>query len=428
MGPKGVVKPVSVFRGIVERRFLPRAAGALLGLVALLALSRAGHAARPVVTIAVNPGGSYQTMHGILLPEFERAHPQIDLRVELVTAPAQQIPVRHAAGTAPDVYILSSYTVPEYIVNQMVAPVRLDVFGVTTYEELAAQYVPGFDQLLLHDGKVYWIPLEVNSFALYFNPDHFAQAGVAEAPATWEDVLTLVNRLDAQKDDPDAPTSITWQAGAFWAVAWWITFLRQNGVEWLNDAGEPQFNHPLARRALEAYAAFFDGRRTSTAWTDFANGRTTLMPGATYQMFHILRTGTGVAPAVAPFPALKGGTRSSPTYAAGWVVSTQSEHPEAAWRLVRFLSGPEQAERWWREVLLLQPRRGEWVNPILGEYPWLQIFLDEFAHAHHYVYHPNYVMVRDAIDWANRALIGGAADLGAILERLQTELSAAVKR
>ena len=44
----------------------------------------------------------------------------------------------------------------------------------------------------LQDDKVYGIPLSIDTLALYYNKDHFREAGLVEAPATWNEFVTTV--------------------------------------------------------------------------------------------------------------------------------------------------------------------------------------------------------------------------------------------
>jgi multiple sugar transport system substrate-binding protein len=51
-----------------------------------------------------------------------------------------------------------------------------------------------------------------------------------------------------------------------------------------------------------------------------------------------------------------------------------SEHPEAAWRLMEFLSRPAQQQRFYALTGNLPPRRSAWADTLLANSPYLPAF------------------------------------------------------
>lgn len=95
-----------------------------------------------------------------------------------------------AAGKGPDIFMVHNTWIPsfenkiaaapEYIINeQLFRQSLVDVAAFDFYKE----------------GRVYGLPLTVDSLALYYNKDLFNAAGIVAPPKTWQEINDAVERL-----------------------------------------------------------------------------------------------------------------------------------------------------------------------------------------------------------------------------------------
>ncbi len=96
-----------------------------------------------------------------------------------------QVQVAAPAGEGPDVFVGAHDWIGELQANGIIAPV--DLAGREgDYQDVAIEAVTV-------EGQVYALPYAVENLALYRNTDL-----VPEAPATWEEVVEIANRLEAE--------------------------------------------------------------------------------------------------------------------------------------------------------------------------------------------------------------------------------------
>jgi ABC-type glycerol-3-phosphate transport system substrate-binding protein len=58
-------------------------------------------------------------------------------------------------------------------------------------------FLPAALDVAKHDGAVYQIPYDYNPYAFYYNKQMWADAGVTDAPKTWDDLLAALEKIKA---------------------------------------------------------------------------------------------------------------------------------------------------------------------------------------------------------------------------------------
>ena len=67
------------------------------------------------------------------------------------------------------------------------------------------------------DGKTYSLPFSLGVVGFWYNKDLFAQAGVTEAPATWDDMYAAIDKLKAAGIEPiSVGAGDKWPAAHYW--------------------------------------------------------------------------------------------------------------------------------------------------------------------------------------------------------------------
>lgn len=197
--------------------------------------------------VAIN---QFQEAHTKQVEAFEQSHP--DIKVKLVPIPYEEITQKVAAqvpvGEGPDLVAPFYGWVPLWLQGGFLAPLPEDAFPPS---ELHDQFVPAMDAIRI-DGRYYGIPTSVDVYALYYNKDYFAEAGISEPPKTWEELRETAIKLTKFDEN-----------GKMTRSGYFIWFEQSEHIIWklaLEQWGQPQFDaesrHVLWNASETGYEAF----------------------------------------------------------------------------------------------------------------------------------------------------------------------------
>lgn len=321
-----------------------------------------------------------------LAAEFHEEHPNITIKFENVPAEqaGQVLTTRIAGNNAPDVAYVNASDTADYASRG--AAVDLQNYIDRSEVVEADDYVDAFKQFVTYDDKMWGLPMGGETTGLFYRTDMFEAAGIDAPPTTWEEFEATAAALT----DPDAGTygfEVFAPESAYYFQPW----LYQAGGDLMNAEGtEIAFTSDEAREAAEFYVGLADysppDYLNSNSWDGrvaFAEGQVGMyMAGAWFA-----GTLTEEFPdiegkwATAPLPEGPAGCKTS-IAGDSLVMMDQTEHPDAAWLWMEFLSRPETLARltYKTEGTLLPPLtsllEGE---EITQEKPVLQGFIDLMA-------------------------------------------------
>ena len=317
-----------------------------------------------------------------MLEQFHTAHPNI--RVFYTPDPddlEETMLASMQAGTAPDVFQGCCAFFPGWAQQGHLLDLRpfveADLEQATIDDWDQAQYRAFF----LKDGQQYGLPKYHGGLALYYNKDLFDEYGLDYPTASWDhdNYLAAMKRL-TQDRDGDGQTDL-W--GSMLDISWDRVQMHVNG--WgghLVDPDDPArclMAEPEAMAAMEwirarmwddkVMATFLDVQNIQTR-DAFATGQVAMVEDGSWALRDILEKST-FRVGVAPFPA---GPVRRVTLATtdGFGIYAGTQHPEAAWELLKFLISKDYG-RAMAQANFLQPARAslveEWVGFIRQEFP-----------------------------------------------------------
>ncbi len=237
-----------------------------------------------------------------------------------------------------------------------------------TVQQLKDNFVDVVSHDVLLDGKIYGLPLALDTLALYYNKDLFNNAGISQLPAYWnKDFIVAVKKLTKQ----DPKKGLT-QAGIALGGSTNINrfsdilsvLMMQNGAVIMDDNGKITFNIPPAfaqntnynpgLEALRFYTEFANPGKESYTWNSalpnsldmFISGNLAMMLGYSYDLDTIKAQAPKLNFSVAKLPQIEGNPPTNINFANYWVevVSKKSAHVDVAWDFVQFMTQAEQAK------------------------------------------------------------------------------------
>jgi multiple sugar transport system substrate-binding protein len=260
-------------------------------------------------------------------------------------------------------YPVMQGTIQKSVVNQ------LETTNSLTLKELKDNFVDVVSHdVILSDGKIYGLPLSVDTLVMYYNKDLFNNAGISQVPQYWnQEFLQDVKKLTKQ----DAKNGLV-QSGAALGGANNINrysdiisvLMLQNGAEMENDSGQVTFNlvpsfakdtnYNPGLEALRFYTDFSNPGKESYSWNDdmpnsldmFISGNLAIMFSYSYDLATIKAQAPKLNFSIAKLPQIEGNPPTNINFANYWVevVSKKSAHPNEAWDFIQFMTKEEQVK------------------------------------------------------------------------------------
>ena len=323
----------------------------LLAAIAVLAL--ACHPAPRETVLRFWAMGREGEVVQALVPDFEREHPGIRVRVQQMpwSAAHEKLLTSFVGEAMPDVAQLGNTWVPELAAIHALEP--LDPFVARSATVKPDAFFRGIWDTNVVDDTTFGIPWYVDTRVIFYRRDLLKQAGYDSIPSTWAgwraSMVKVKTLLGPDHYAIFLPTNE-------WAQP--IVLGMQAGSSLLKDGGRyGAFSDPAFRRAFDFYLSLFrDGlapvagtNDVANVYQEFARGYFAMWitgPWNVGEMKNRLPAELQGAWATAPLPGPTGDS-SGVSLAGGSsiVVFRGSAHKREAWALVEFLARPEIQRR-----------------------------------------------------------------------------------
>lgn len=346
---------------------------------------------------------------------FERANPGIEVVVEPVAYGNyhDKLLAQIAAGVAPDITLMDPANFMRYATRDAIWNLN-ELSAQDTGFDLRAYYPPIVAAHSL-DGNLYVLPRDIAPIGLiYYNKKIFDEVGLPYPDGTWtwdyeprpelghKDFYTVVQKL-TKKGKNGKVERYGFSPG--WPTAITDVFMYSAGGAYLDDPARPtklRTDEPVAIKAMDLLRRMmFEDKivpssvELSTSLMAstgdlFVQGRVAMMQTGIWEVPNLRKK---LVPGTKDFfewditlvPAYKDGTQRMPTGGSGYSILKQTPNPEAAWKLVKWMAGPEGMDAMARAGIA-QPaipeiaRREPWVpgpnTPLAERYPPSRILTD----------------------------------------------------
>lgn len=248
----------------------------------------------------------------------------------------------------------------DYQQIQTLTPVQIrDKFAEAVYQDV------------VRDGKVWGLPLSLDTLALFYNRAMFDRAQITKIPTTWLEVKEAVKKLtllDQNGGIAQAGIALGGYKNINRASDILTLLMMQNGTQMVdNSERKATFNEPSpyasdrnyqpGLEALRFYTDFAMPAKEVYSWNNempeaseaFINGKVAMMLGYSYQIPLIRTQGAKLNLGIASVPHINSdGTDAlsdKVNFASYWVetVSKKTEYADYAWDFLMFAAQEEQA-------------------------------------------------------------------------------------
>jgi multiple sugar transport system substrate-binding protein len=285
------------------------------------------------------------------LEDFEASHPDIDVKLEVISEQYMDVmKTRLIGGEGPDVFYLDAFEAPALIETGVVEP--LDEFVTEEFD------VEDFEQPMLEafqvDGKTYGFPKDYSTLALFYNKKMFEEAGV-EVPQTWEEFQSVSEKLTSGD---------VYGFGVAPELARLYYIAESLGGDVVKD-GKANFASPEVVEALQPIIDQRNDAKTSAQPSEvgatwgaemFGQGKAAMVIEGNWAIPFLADTFPDVEYGTAEVPTING-EKGTMAYTVAYVMNAASEKKEASWELLSYLTGKEGMETWTSKGFALPTRK-----------------------------------------------------------------------
>jgi len=302
-----------------------------------------------------------------VIANFEAENPGIDIQLEAVPQDyGTKLLAQFAAGTAPDIYQVGDGDVATFVSQGVVEPLDPYISGPDGID--TSIYYPAIAEFGELEGETMLLTKDYSPLVLYYNIDHFDEAGL-DYPTpdwTWDDMLNAAQVLTIDGDGNNA-TSPDFDAGNIerwgiqipntWGDVVWLRgllpLIYQAGGHVIAEDGsatEGYMNSPETVSAVQYYVDLFNEHHVAPTAVDVDSFSGVDMFGT--GLVSMAWSGRWPIADWTAIPDLNFGTMGLPSGPAGegnalcwagFAMYSEGENKEAAWEFMKYIGAGDGA-------------------------------------------------------------------------------------
>jgi multiple sugar transport system substrate-binding protein len=331
--------------------------------------------------------------------DLKQLYPNIETELLLFDAHAfeDKLAIAVPTGTGPDILALHDYIFPHYFDSDSLDDVPADLVTAVNNPKIVD---PVFTRIVTRDGKPWGMPWWKGSRALFYNLDHFKQAGLAGPPKTLQEMWEYAEKLTKKAPDGTltrAGITLRLTEGSGGLQKFCDMYYMVTGVQILETGPKPgtvrvtlKDNLDAAAQLLGDYITHLHGPRKVDDWAlkhdaqGFANGAASMLWREEWVVAFVRKNGPDTHFATAPLPRAK--YWGNFNFIEILAVNKGSKLKQPAWDMIRLLQGqkyldnileesgwvPLRMDRDFSAFLGKNPEYKAFLEPIEGYTPWIE--------------------------------------------------------
>jgi multiple sugar transport system substrate-binding protein len=295
-----------------------------------------------------------------VLKDFEAKHPDIKVKFEVINERYMDvIKTRLIGDAAPDVFYLDSYEAPLLMSHEVLEP--LD--GYITDEFDLADFQSSLLKAFKYKGKIYGLPKDVSTLALFYNRQFFKEVNLSEPPKNWLQLRDYARILTSDRNNDRRKER--YGLGFTAELARHYFLMQAFGGQLINRKGYANFATKKSLKGLQYLVEMYQKDKTVAQPSDvgassdsemFGQGKAAMVIEGPWSIPYLKETFPKIDFATTEVPTMnrKKGTMA---YTVAYVMNQKSKHKEAAWKLISYLSGKEGMKAWAKGGAVLPSRK-----------------------------------------------------------------------
>jgi multiple sugar transport system substrate-binding protein len=295
-----------------------------------------------------------------VLNQFEIQHPNIKVKHETINDQYMDvIKTRLIGDAAPDVFYLDAFEAPLLMKYGVLEPLNSYInpeFNLNDFE-------PTLLKAFQLDDRIYGLPKDFSTLALFYNKKAFQAAGINQAPQTWSELrddsqkLTVDQNQDGRKEQYGFGIAPELSRQYFMMTAF--------GGQLINQQENAAFFTSESLKGLQLIIEQYRKEQSSAQPSDvgastgsemFGQGKAAMVIEGTWAIPYLQETFSHLEFATAEVPTVNG-KKGTMAYTVAYVMNKKAKHKEAAWKLIAYLTNQEGMKAWAKEGLALPARK-----------------------------------------------------------------------
>jgi multiple sugar transport system substrate-binding protein len=373
-----------------------------------------------------------------LVPAFEARNPGIRVEVQAIpwTAAHEKLLTSYAGKSMPDLFQLGNTWIPEFQILGAIEDLR-------PWQERSSvvrpeTYFPGVWKVNVLDSALLGIPWYVDTRVLYYRKDLFAAVGFQHPPKSWEEWIDLSRRLRARAEQEGKEAYAILLPTNEWGPP--VVLGLQNGSPFLKDRNtRGAFSDSSFRCSFEFYTSFFRENLAPIGITQVTN----IYQGISEGFFAMFMSGPWnigefrrrLPPEMqdrwmtAPLPGPDGKTPGmSLAGGSSLAMSRASKHKEAVWKLIEYLSGPEQQLEFYRITGDLPARREAWEDTSFTNNQYVRAFYEQLNYVAPVPQVPEWEQIVTKLQMYSEVASAGTQSVPEVLAQLDRDVNVILEK
>jgi multiple sugar transport system substrate-binding protein len=295
-----------------------------------------------------------------VLKDFERSHPQIRVKFEVISDQYMDVlKTRLIGDAAPDVFYLDAVEAPFLMQADVLEPLNPYIskaFDLTDFE-------PTLLKPFYQGNTLYGLPKDYSTLVLFYNQQAFRAAGLTKPPQTWEELMADAKRLTHDRNGDGKPEQ--YGLGLSPELPRLMYLMQAYGGQAVDAQGYATFAQPKSLQGLQNVVGQYRLARTAALPSDVGSSSGSDMLGQGKVAMGI--EGNWAIPYLQEnFPKLQFGTAEIPkmnrrsgtmVFTVAYVMNRRAKHKPEAWALIAYLTGKEGMRKWTSSGFALPTRR-----------------------------------------------------------------------
>lgn len=295
-----------------------------------------------------------------VLKNFELTYPHVRVKYEIISDQYMDvIKTRLIGDAAPDVFYLDAFEAPLLMTNDVLEP--LDNYITEDFD--LADFEPSLLEAFKEDGKIYGLPKDFSTLALFYNKQAFNQASLTEPPKTWEELRAYSRQLtvDSNRDGRRERYGF----GVAPELARQYFMIKAFDGRLVDEKGYASFASSESLKGLQLVIEQYRKDQSSAQPSDvgtssgsemFGQGKVAMVIEGSWAIPYLKETFPNIKFATTEVP-LVGSKQGTMAYTVAYVMNKKAKHKDAAWKLIAYLTGKEGMKAWAQEGQVLPSRK-----------------------------------------------------------------------
>lgn len=341
---------------------------------------------------------------------FNKKHKNVQMKAESIAGNYDDVLKTHMASkTQPDVFELDPQLIPSLVNSKQILPLDQYLNGYNLKD-----FEPNLLKQLKYQNKLYGLPTDYSTLALYYNKKMLKAAGV-QPPKTWAQLKAAAKKLTKGKVKG---LSLTNQ------LARYQPFFYSNGGTMMRN-GKPYVNSKQNAKALKFWVSLFKNGSASEpkqlgAATDgdaFVHGMAAMTIEGTWMTSYIKGTAPNFKYGVTQIPISK--KPASMAFIGAFAVSSHTKDKKAATEFLKLIASKQGVKTKISQGLIL-PSRKSLASSFLKKHPKLQPFVTAVKYASPFEYGlVSPTVIKQMDDTAQALVLGQSTNVQSALNKAQ---------